>query len=242
MDNSIMFKLTYGLFVLTAKDGAKANGCIINTAMQQTSTPNVISITVNKQNFTEQMVRKTGKFNISFLDESVTFDTFKHFGFQSGRDTDKFANWADCAVAANGIPYITKGANAYLSCEVKEFFDLGTHTLFLASVVDGETLSSVPSVTYTYYQANVKPKPGAGSSSGAAATGSGVAPSGAAPSGAAADAASEAPAAPKAKVWVCRICGYVYDEAEEKIPFEDLPADWTCPWCKHGKQDFELQE
>ena len=106
MDNSIMFKLTYGLFVLTAKDGEKANGCIINTAMQQTSTPNVISITVNKQNFTEQMVKKSGKFNVSFLDESVTFDTFKHFGFQSGRNVDKFADFADAKEAANGIPYI----------------------------------------------------------------------------------------------------------------------------------------
>ena len=137
MDNSIMFKLTYGLFVLTAKDGEKANGCIINTAMQQTSTPNVISITVNKQNYTEQMVKKSGRFNVSFLDESVKFDTFKHFGFQSGRDVDKFADFADAKTAANGIPYITKGANAYLSCEVKQSLDLGTHTLFLAEVIDG---------------------------------------------------------------------------------------------------------
>ena len=159
MDNSIMFKLTYGLFVLTAKDGEKANGCIINTAMQQTSTPNVISITVNKQNYTEQMVKKSGRFNVSFLDESVKFDTFKHFGFQSGRDVDKFADFADAKTAANGIPYITKGANAYLSCEVKQSLDLGTHTLFLAEVIDGEILSDQPSITYTYYQANVKPKP-----------------------------------------------------------------------------------
>ena len=159
MDNSIMFKLTYGLFVLTAREGEKANGCIINTAMQQTSTPNVISITVNKQNYTEQMVKKTGRFNVTFLDESVTFDTFRHFGFQSGRDTDKFADFADAAEAANGIPYITKGSNAYLSCEVIQSFDLGTHTLFLAEVKDGEILSDRASITYTYYQANVKPKP-----------------------------------------------------------------------------------
>lgn len=211
MDNSIMFKLTYGLFVLTAKDGEKANGCIINTAMQQTSTPNVISITVNKQNYTEQMVKKSGRFNVSFLDESVTFDTFKHFGFQSGKNVDKFADFADARTAANGIPYITKGANAYLSCEVKQSLDLGTHTLFLSEVIDGEILSDQPSITYTYYQANVKPKP------------------------------QKVEEKKAGKVWVCKICGYEYDEEEEGVPFEDLPADWTCPWCKHGKQDFELK-
>ena len=211
MDNSIMFKLTYGLFVLTAKDGEKANGCIINTAMQQTSTPNVISITVNKQNYTKQIVKKSGKFNVSFLDESVKFDTFKHFGFQSGRDVDKFADFADAKTAANGIPYITKGANAYLSCEVKQSLDLGTHTLFLAEVIDGEILSDQPSITYTYYQANVKPKP------------------------------QKVEEKKAGKVWVCKIDGYEYDEEEEGVPFEDLPADWTCPWCKNGKQDFELK-
>jgi flavin reductase (DIM6/NTAB) family NADH-FMN oxidoreductase RutF/rubredoxin len=211
MDNAIMFKLTYGLFVLTAKDGEKTNGCIINTAMQQTSTPNVISITVNKQNFTEQMVKKTGKFNISFLDESAAFGTFTHFGFQSGKNVDKFADFADAKMAANGIPYIAKGTNAYLSCEVKESFDLGTHTLFLADVKDGEILSDKPSVTYTYYQENIKPKP-----------------------------QKPAETKPAGRIWVCKICGYEYDEAKEGKAFEDLPADWTCPICKHGKQDFEL--
>lgn len=211
MDNSIMFRLTYGLFVLTAKDGDKANGCIINTAIQQTNTPNVISITVNKANYTEQMVKKTGKFNISFLDEGATFDIFTHFGFQSGKNVDKFADFADAKTAANGIPYVTRGTNAYLSCEVKDSLDLGTHTLFLADVMDGELLSDRPSTTYTYYQSNIKPKP-----------------------------QKPAETKPAGRIWVCNICGYEYDEAKEGKSFDDLPEDWVCPICKHGKQDFEL--
>ena len=211
MNGKAMYNLTYGLFVLTAKDGAKDNGCIVNTVSQVTTEPNRICVAVNKLNFTHDMIHKTGEFNVSILTEGSKFETYKHFGFQSGRNVDKFADFVDAKEAANGIPYITKGANAYLSCQVKQSLDLGTHTLFLAEVIDGEILSDQPSITYTYYQANVKPKP------------------------------QKVEEKKAGKVWVCKICGYEYDEEEEGVPFEDLPADWTCPWCKHGKQDFELK-
>lgn len=212
MDMKIMFQLTYGLFVLTASDGEKANGCIINTAIQQTETPNRVSITVNKKNYTESLIQKSGKCNISFLSEDAAFSTFQRFGFQSGRDVDKFADFDKeaYALAQNGIPYIKQGTNAYLSLKVEQAIDLGTHTLFITAVEDGEILSSTPSTTYTYYQSNIKPKPQAVQSAG--------------------------------QVWVCKICGYIYDEAKEGKAFADLPADWVCPICKHGKQDFELQK
>ena len=110
-----MFNLSYGLFVLTATDGAKDNGCITNTCSQVTSEPNQIAFAVNKANYTHDMVFKTREFNISIISEDASFDLFKHFGFQSGRDVDKFKDFTAFDRAANGIPYIVSGTNAYIS-------------------------------------------------------------------------------------------------------------------------------
>lgn len=204
MDQKVMFKLSYGLFVLTAKEEGFDNGCIINTVMQVTSTPNRISITVNKQNKTHDMIKATGIFNVSVLAENASFDTFKHFGFQSGKSVDKFADYSAKKRSENGLLYVTEGVNSYLSGKVVQEIDLGTHTQFIADVTAGEVLSDVPSVTYTYYQNNIKPKPEA-SKEKAGKT-----------------------------VWVCKICGYVYEG-------EELPADFVCPLCKHGAADFEKE-
>ena len=159
MDKKAMYNLSYGLFVLTARQGDKDNGCIINTAGQVTSTPNRISITVNKDNFTHDMIRETGRFNISILSEKADFSLFRHFGFQSGRTVEKFADDSACERSANGLYYITEGTNAYLSATVEQAIDLGTHTLFIAAVEDMEVLEQVPSATYAYYQSAIKPKP-----------------------------------------------------------------------------------
>ena len=159
MNPDVMKKLTYGLFVLTARDGQKDNGCIINTAVQVASEPNTISISVNKANYTHDMILKTGKFNVSILSEEAKFDTFKHFGFQSGRDVDKFAE-VEISRADNGIAIIhNEQTNGYLSGKVLQSIDLGSHTLFIATVEDGEVWSDTPSTTYAYYFANIKPKP-----------------------------------------------------------------------------------
>jgi flavin reductase (DIM6/NTAB) family NADH-FMN oxidoreductase RutF/rubredoxin len=181
MDMKAMYKLSYGLFVLTAKRGEKDNGCITNTAIQVTSEPNRISIAVNKANYTHDMVLETGKFNVSIISEKADFDLFKHFGFQSGRDVDKFAEFTDCARAENGIFYITKGTNAVISAEVEQCIDLGSHTLFIAKVTDLMVLDAASSATYEYYQNNIKPKPQA----------VGTTPTG-------------------QTIWRCRICGYEY--------------------------------
>lgn len=165
MDNKAMFKLSYGLFVLTAKD-SKDNGCIVNTAIQITTTPNRITVTVNKENLTHDMIMNTGVFNVSILSEKCTFDTFKHFGFQSGKTVDKFADYAECQRAENGVYYITKGTNAYISAKVADKIDCGTHTMFIADVTDAQVLSEDVSVTYDYYQKNIKPKPEAPKKSG----------------------------------------------------------------------------
>ena len=165
MDKKTMYRLSYGLFILTSSVNGKDSGCIINTAGQVTSEPNRISITVNKANFTHDLVKESGKFNISILSESAGFDLFKHFGFQSGRDTDKFAGYVDCKRSANGLYYITAGTNGYISASVEQSIDLGSHTMFIASVNDMEVLSDAPSATYAYYQSSIKPKASAPKSS-----------------------------------------------------------------------------
>ena len=181
MDKKAMYKLSYGLFVLTAKEADKDNGCIINTAIQAASEPNQLSICVNKQNYTHDMVKRTGEFTVSVLSRNADFGLFKHFGFQSGRDVNKFENFTQCSRGTNGIYYITEGTNAYLSVKVKKTEDLGSHTMFIGEITDMEVLSEAPSVTYDYYLNNIKPKPQAvGTAEGGQI------------------------------IWRCTICGYEY--------------------------------
>ncbi|SCW85031.1 NADH-FMN oxidoreductase RutF, flavin reductase (DIM6/NTAB) family [Lachnospiraceae bacterium C10] len=189
MDTKAMYKLSYGLFVCTTVNQEKRNGCIINTAIQVASEPNQISIAINKANLTHDMVLASGKCNVSVLSTEASFDIFQHFGFQSGRDVDKFGTFDknSYAIAGNGIPYITSGTNAYFSLEVKQTVDLGSHTLFICQPTVMEVLSDTQSCTYEYYQNNIKPKPEA----------VGTTPSG-------------------QTIWRCRICGYEY--VGEELP------------------------
>jgi len=159
VDPNTMFKLSYGLFVLTARDGNKDNGCIINTVMQITVTPITVAIGVNKANYTHDMILKTGKFNVSVLSEKAPFRVFQQFGFHSGKDTDKFAGSADVSRTENGVRYVSEWTNGVISGEVKQAIDCGTHTLFIAEVRQAFSLSGDPSVTYQYYFDNIKPKP-----------------------------------------------------------------------------------
>ena len=158
MDNAVMYKLTYGLFVLTAKEGEKDNGCIINTAMQVTGDPNRIIVVVNKQNYTHDMIMNTKKFNVSLLNTEADFDLFKQFGFQSGRDVDKMEG-VSFSRSENGLAYLNNMVNGYISGQVISTTDLGSHTMFLADVTDGKVLSDTESVTYAYYHKNIKPAP-----------------------------------------------------------------------------------
>ena len=158
MDKKAMYKLSYGLFVLTAR-GGKSTGCIINTAIQAASEPNQISICVNKANYTHDVILESGAFNVSVISQEAGFDLFKRFGFQSGRDNDKFAGYDFYETAANKIPYITEGTNAFISVKVTKTEDLGSHTMFIGEATDMEVLSESPSMTYDYYMNNVKPRP-----------------------------------------------------------------------------------
>ena len=211
MNKKAMDNLTYGLFVLTAKEGDKDNGCIINTAAQVTTEPNRITIAVNKSNYTHDMVMRTGEFNISILTENSKMATYKHWGFASGRDVNKMDGLEidlgqpasdEIAIqyrrSANGIIFLTKETNAYISAKVVQTVDLGSHTLFIADVTDAEVLSDDNSVTYGYYQKNIKPAP--------EKTGD-------------------------KKGFICTVCGYIYEG-------ETLPKDFICPICKHPADDF----
>ena len=157
-DLTALFKIGYGLYVVTAKDGAKDNGCIVNTVTQVTNTPNRIAVCINKANYTHELVRKTGMMNVNCLSVEAPFKVFQHFGFQSGRDVDKFA---DCTPmrSDNGLIFLPKYINAFMSLKVEQYVDLDTHGMFICTVTEARVLSDKETMTYTYYQSNVKPKP-----------------------------------------------------------------------------------
>ncbi|MDD6728147.1 MAG: flavin reductase [Eubacteriales bacterium] len=158
IDKTAVFKLGYGLFVLTAKNGEKDNGCIINTAMQVADSPVKIAISVNKKNFTHDMIKQSGEFNLSVLTEDVPFFVFQHYGFKSGRDTDKIIG-DSMPRTENGIVYLPDYTNAVISCKVTEEVDCVSHTMFIAEITESKVLSDKKSVTYQYYFDNIKPKP-----------------------------------------------------------------------------------
>lgn len=154
-----MFNIPYGLYVVTTNSEGKDNGCISNTVIQVTAEPNRISVALNKANLTTEMIAKSMKLTVSIISESASFDLFKHFGFQSGRDTNKFADFTDCKRLANGTLAITTGTNAYISSTVCQTVDVGTHIIFIAEVTEMEVISDDKTATYDYYQQNIKPKP-----------------------------------------------------------------------------------
>lgn len=153
-----MLKFSYGLYVLTAEEDGKDNGCIINTAVQVTVNPKQVSVCVDKSNYTCSMIERIGTFNLSFISEDADFSLFRRFGFQSGKDADKFADYPHCKRAENGILYLTRAVNAMISVKVGQTVDLGTHLLFVGEVTEEKVLSDVPSATYQYYFDHIKPK------------------------------------------------------------------------------------
>lgn len=189
IDNKAIFNISYGLFVLVARQGDKDNACIINVAQQVTSDPLQLMICVNKQNLTHDMILRTLKFNLCPLSEEATMKPFQHFGFQSGKTVDKFAECETELRTENGLRYLPKFINSVISCVVTKSIDLGTHTMFIAMPMEARVLSDSPSITYAYYQHHIKPKP------------------------------VTAPAAGGKKKWVCEVCGYVYEGDELPADF-----------------------
>ena len=201
VDNDVFRRFSYGVEVLTTRVDGRDYGCIINTAGQVASCdPKKITISVIKKNNTCDMVMKAGEFNISILTQDAPYKLFQHFGFQSGRDVDKFADLEYTERMTNGIRYIPQYTNAVLSCRVIDMKDVDTQVVYIADVVEAKVLSNAPSCTYAYYHAHIKPK--------------------------------KNPAPERGEGYVCKVCGYFHEGPE-------LPDDFICPLCKHGKDDFE---
>lgn len=193
------FQLSYGLYLLCAKDGGKDNGCIINTVIQVTEQPFRVLFTVNNQNYTAQMLKEGSAVTLSVLAKDAPFSLIRQFGYQSGREVDKFAGRND-PKDANGIPYLKEHSCAVISATVASVSVVGTHTVYVADVSGAQVLSDAEPITYAEYLSTVKPQ--------------------------------KQQTEEKAKGYVCKICGYVYEG-------EELPKDFVCPWCKHGSDAFE---
>lgn len=198
MNANALFKIGYGLYLLSAHDSSGNNACITNSVMQIANEPDRIAISVLKANKTHDMIVDTKSFTVSILSVSAPFSIFQRFGMNSGRDMDKFAGFADAIPSESGNMRLKSHSNAYFSATVSDMIDVGTHTLFIATLTEAELISDEETCTYSYYQKNIKPKPKASGK------------------------------------WVCKICGYVHNDPE-------LPDDFVCPWCQHGREAFEFQ-
>lgn len=183
MDNKAFFKLSYGVFMLSSKSGGKANGCITNTCIQVASSPARVAISVLNTNYTCDLIKESGVFALSVLDETTTFETIKYWGMQSGHNVDKLKD-IELPADANGVPYLSWSTCAVMSCKVVEKIDLGSHTMFIAEIVDASVTSDKNPLTYADYHSKVKPKTSA-----------------------------PAKTERKIKAWRCKICGFVYEGA-----------------------------
>ena len=200
MDKKVIYNLSCGVFLLGVKSGERRNACITNTCMQVASDPVRVAVSCLNSSYTCELLKESGYFTLSLLDNTALFETIKYFGFQSGRKTDKIGG-LKLPLDSAGVPYLGWQSCGVISARVIGSHDLTTHTLFIAEVVDAQKLSDNPPLTYADYQERIKPK-------------------------------RETAADKKIVGWRCRICGYVYEGAE-------LPADFSCPLCGHGADDFE---
>lgn len=159
MTNKALNEITYGLYIITTKNKKEINGCVINSFMQTTSSPEQVLISINKTNHTTKLIQSTKEFNVSILNSSATFDLIKRFGFNSGKLTNKFEGFSGYNTAPNKIPYITESTNAYISAKVNQITDAGTHLIMIASVTHSEILNNLAPLTYSDYHTKIKPQP-----------------------------------------------------------------------------------
>ncbi len=186
IDMKATFKMTCGLFALFTNDGKKDNACIVNTVLQVTAEPLRFIVCVNKNNYSCDIIKKTGIMNVSSLDEGSKFELYQRFGFFSGREVDKLAGFEGVATSENGLKYLTEQSNAFLSLKVEDQTEFETHILFTCTVTEAAVIANTQSATYAYYHASIKPR------------------------------VSNTEAAPEKKIigWVCKICNYTYEGAE----------------------------
>lgn len=244
MDLKALYNLTYGVYLLSAREDGRDNACIINTAVQVANQPTRISIAAIKGNLTHDMILRTGRFNLSAITKDAEFSLFRHFGLQSGRNVDKFAEFSHVARSGNGLYYLTKWSNAWMSLQVTQSYDLGSHTLFIAELVDAQVLGPGECCTYGYYQTAIKqtaPRPAV--KKGWRCKVCGYVHEGAdLPEDFRCPLCKHGPedfeyfdeTASAAEKYVCPVCGYVH----EGVP----PVDFVCPVCKVSGAKFKVME
>lgn len=209
MDETSLFTLTYGLFIASVEEGGKKNGCVINTALQATSEPTQMTVTMIQGNLTTSMIKKKGSMTISVLSQDCPLDVINDFGMRSGRDYDKF-DGVDHKIDGKGDPYLHKNTVAYMSLDVSSAIDLGTHCLFICDVIEARNIDKGRSMSYSDYRDLKKGK------------------------SIAKDDSKDSAESDK-KIYTCKVCHYVYDG---DTPFEELPDDYVCPVCKQPKTVF----
>ncbi|OYD14929.1 High molecular weight rubredoxin [candidate division WOR-3 bacterium JGI_Cruoil_03_44_89] len=228
MDTKTLHKVSYGLYVVSSKMGAKINGQIANTVFQVTSEPPTMAVSINKENLTHEFIEESEVFAVSILSEETPMKFIGHFGFKSGRNLDKFED-VDYKVGVTGAPVLLVNTIGYLEAKLINTFDAGTHTVFIGKVVDAKIISDKEPMTYAYYH-KIK---------------GGKAPK-TAPTYIKEEGRKEVGKMAKYK---CTVCGYIYDPEKGDpdsgikpgTPFEDLPEDWVCPVCGAEKSAFEKE-
>lgn len=230
MNSKALFDVTYGLYIVTARDGETINGQIANTVFQVTSEPKTVAVCINKQNYTHEIIEKSGRFGVSILPQDVPMELIGLFGFRCGRDINKFAE-VEFVNLAGGSPILTEYCIGYLECEVRQKVDVGTHTLFIGELSDADVLKKDKPLTYAYYHEVKK----------------GTAPK-TAPTYRGPDMEVTVSTEDKknSQKYRCPICGYIYDpetgdtdnDIKPGTAFEDLPSDWCCPICTATKDSF----
>jgi flavin reductase (DIM6/NTAB) family NADH-FMN oxidoreductase RutF/rubredoxin len=225
MNPQALYKLSYGLYVITAAKGGKINGQIANTVFQITSEPPTIAIGINKKNLTGEYIRDSSVFTISVISQDAPLSFIGNFGFKSGRDTAKFSG-INYRSGQNGVPIVLDNTTAYLEARVINTVDIGTHTIFIGEITEGEVLNEKPVMTYAYYHQIKR---------------------GTAPKTAPVYVEEKKEAAQQMAKYKCTVCGWIYDPAvgdpdgniAPGTPFEKIPESWTCPVCGAPKSDFE---
>lgn len=267
MNMDVYRNLSYGLYVISTLDGERGTGCIANSIMQITAEPATIAVSINHDNYTNQCIARTGKFSISILAEDSSPSIISKFGFQSGRDVDKYADTD--YVERDGLPVVSDTCG-YLTCKVINKMETSTHTVFLGEVTDGDVLRDAPAMTYAYYHKVIKGKTPKNAPTYLSANAVTQQEQNASAQqeqnvsarqeqnvsaqqeqNASARQVQNVPTGHPAinseayqdgsvdkKRWICSVCGYIY---EGETPFEELPADYVCPICKNGKEVFELR-
>jgi len=221
IDINALFKLSYGLYIVSTGDKSYGNGYVANTFFQITSSPAQFATCCNKDNHSAAMIEKYGCFTVSILHENADSETIGKFGFKTGKDINKMTD-SEVKYGQTGAPITTSDSVAYLECKLVNKIDVGTHYLFVGELIAAELLNDkIEPLTYATYRKVKK----------------GLAPKNA-PTYVDKTKIESQPEKPKAKQYRCAICGYVHDENEEHTHFDDLPDDWTCPICSATKEDF----